>query len=139
MVRFSIAHKTTSILLSILVLFSTLSLTVEKHFCGNTLVDIAIFSESKKCGMEMTEMKSESQTVKKSCCKDEIDVIEGQDDVVVKTLDDLEDSQKQVLFAYTYTYLKLFEELPNLEVPHEDYIPPKLIKDIHVLDQVYLI
>ncbi len=122
-----------------LVLFSTLSLTVKKHFCGNMLVDTAIFSESKKCGMEMAEMGSESQTVKKSCCKDEIDVIEGQDDIIVKAFEDLEDLQKQVLFVYTYTYLKLFEELPNEEVPHQNYIPPKLIKDIHVLDEVYLI
>ncbi len=45
--------KITSFLLAILVLFSTVSLTVEKHFCGNFLVDTALFSVADSCGMSV--------------------------------------------------------------------------------------
>lgn len=136
--KFSNTHKVFSIALSFLVLFSTLSLTIEKHFCGDVLIDVAIFSESEKCDMEPSKL-AESNTVKKNCCKDEIDVIEGLSEVTINSFDDIEYVQKQVLIAYSLSYLNLFEELPNNVIPHKNYSPPLLIKDIHVLDVTYLI
>ncbi|WP_299129783.1 hypothetical protein [uncultured Winogradskyella sp.] len=135
----SVLHKILSIVLSLLVLVSTLSLTIEKHFCGDTLIDVAIFSESEKCGMQMSENKIKKELTSKSCCKDEVDVIKGLDKLTVKTFDDLEDLQKQVLFVFTQTYINLFESLPKAVIPNKDYSPPLLVKDIQVLDETYLI
>ena len=67
--------KITSISLAFLVLFSTLSFTVEKHYCGDFLVDVSYVGHTDGCGMEMDAL---SKTTKKSCCKDEIHKIEGQ-------------------------------------------------------------
>ena len=130
-------HKTFSVALSFLVLFSTLSLTIEKHFCGDVLIDVAIFSESEKCLDDVAEGTAE--TIKKSCCKDEVDVLEGLTQLTTNSFEDLDDLQKQVLLAYSFSYVNLFEGLPNLVIPHKDYIPPLLIKDIQVLDETYLI
>lgn len=136
--KFSFLNKTIAVALSLLVLFSTLSVTIKKHFCGDTLVDVAIFTQAKKCGMEMQDM-DKSEIVKKSCCKDEIDIIKGQDELKTNSFDDLSSIQKQILFAYSFSYINLFEGLPKQTIPNRDYSPPKIVKDIHVLDETYLI
>ncbi|WP_179317873.1 HYC_CC_PP family protein [Winogradskyella undariae] len=136
--KFSYTHKVFSIALSFLVLFSTLSLTIEKHFCGDTLIDVAIFSEAEICGMQDIKMDQDGM-MEKSCCKNEKEVIDGVNKLVTKSFDDFHDLQKLVLIAYSYSYINLFEELPNAVIPHKNYSPPKLIKDIYVLDETYLI
>lgn len=136
--KFTSIHKTISIALSFLVLFSTLSLTIEKHFCGDVLIDVAIFSESEKCSDDISNFATQ-ETVKKSCCKDEIDVIEGLSEVTINSYDDIETIQKHVLIAYSFSYIKLFEDLPNFVIPHKDYSPPNIIKDIQLLDETFLI
>ena len=73
-----LVFKIASISLAFLVLFSTLSFTVEKHYCGDFLVDVAYVGHADGCGMEMD---ARSKTTKKSCCKDELHKIEGQDEL----------------------------------------------------------
>lgn len=133
-----VIHKVFSISLALLVLCSTVSFTVEKHFCGTKLVDVSVFSEADKCNMEALGIESESIT-KKPCCKDEVDMLKGQDELIVKTFDDLDNNQQTFLASFTYAYLNLFESLPQLVVPHKDYSPPNLVADIQVLDQVFII
>lgn len=131
----SILHKVSSIVLTCLVLFSTLSFTVEKHYCGENLVDTAIFSQAKKCGMD-----SDNEVyVKKPCCKDTIDVVEGQDELNTVDFQDLDVTLKFTLTNYIYFYSQLFESLPKLIIPHKDYSPPNLITDIQLLDETFLI
>ena len=120
--------------MALLVLFSTVSFTVEKHFCGDVLVDISVFVEAEKCAMEAMETLQ-----KKSCCKDEIDVVEGQDELKFSSFEDLDFEQQQFITAFTYTYLTCFESLPKQIIPHKDYSPPNLVFDRQVLDQVFLI
>ncbi|WP_296386073.1 hypothetical protein [Winogradskyella sp.] len=136
--KFSCIHKAFSVTLSFLVLFSTLSLTIEKHFCGGVLIDVAVFTETEKCADDLAETDSVNIT-KKTCCKDEIDVIEGLNQLTTNSFEDLNDIQKQVLVAYTYSYVNSLEGLPNLVIPHKNYMPPILIKDILLLDETYLI
>ncbi|GAA3603023.1 hypothetical protein GCM10022396_20520 [Flavivirga amylovorans] len=125
-------------LLALLVLFSTVSFTIEKHFCGDVLVDISIFTEADKCAMEAYEIALEKVT-KKPCCKDVVDVIEGQNKLKFSSFEDLDFEKQQIIASYAYTYINLFEELPKLTIPHKNYSPPNLVTDIQVLDQVFLI
>ena len=136
--KFSFVHKTFSVALSFLVLFSTLSLTIEKHFCGDVLIDVAIFSESEKCSDDIAEVNT-TENIKKSCCKDEVDVLEGLNQLTTNSFEDLEDIQKQVLLAYNFSYINLFKGLPNMVIPHKDYSPPNLVEDIQLLDETFLI
>lgn len=124
--------------MAILVLLSTVSFTVEKHFCGDVLIDVAVFSDVEKCKMEAFEKELEKIT-KKSCCKDILDIVEGQDLLINKTFDDLDDESQQFLWIYSYVFHALFETLPKQYIPHKNYRPPNLIEDIQVLDQVFLI
>ena len=136
--KLSFLNRTVAAALSFLVLFSTFSLTVEKHFCGDTLVDVAIFTKAKKCGMEVADI-DQSEMVKKSCCKDETEIIKGQDELKITSIDDLASIHKQILIAYSFSYIYLFESLPKKAIPNRDYSPPEIVKDIHVLDETYLI
>lgn len=120
--------------MALLVLFSTVSFTVEKHYCGDVLVDVSVFSEVEKCGMEAVEMAA-----KMNCCKDTVDVIEGQDELSVKTFNDLDFENQVFLASFTYTYLNLFEGLSENIVPFKHYPPPNLVEDIQVLNQVFIV
>lgn len=130
----SILHKVFTTLLALVVLFSTVSFAVEKHFCGDVLVDVGVFFEAEKCEMEALEMLQ-----KKTCCKDEIHLVQGQDELSVSSFDDLEFDQQQFLYAFTHTYVFGLEILPKPIVPHIHYSPPLLFSDIQVLDQVFII
>lgn len=116
-----------------LVLFSTVSFTVEKHYCGDNLIDVAIFTEADKCGDNM------EQTSKMSCCKDEVEVIKGQDELKFSTFEEL-DFNKQVFVAtLAITYSNLFKSLPKQIIRFKDYSPPNLIADLNIVNQVFLI
>lgn len=134
----SFLHKSFSVLLALLVLFSTVSFTVEKHFCGNVLVDVSVFSEAQKCAMEAFEMEQEAIT-KKSCCKDELRVFEGQDELKGTSFDDLNFQQQLFITTFSYAFSSLFEGLEWHVIPHKNYSPPNLVADIQVLDQVFII
>jgi hypothetical protein len=131
-------YKLFSTAMALLVLFSTVSFTVEKHYCGDILIDSAVFTEVQKCNMEVSQQQS-SKIVKKSCCSDELEVVKGQDQLKLSKLEDF--SIDQILFAsaFAYTYVNIFEGLPKRVIPHKDYSPPNIIQDIQVLDQVFLI
>lgn len=136
--KFSYLHKVFSVTLSFLVLFSTLSLTIEKHFCGDVLVDVAVFTETEKCADDLTEI-DDTRIAKKNCCKDETHVIEGLSQLTTNECENLRDLQKQVFVAYAYSYINTLEGLPNLVIPNKDYSPLIRIKDIQLLDETYLI
>ena len=123
-----------SSILAILVLFSIVSFTIEKHYCGDVLVDVSVFTEAEKCGMEALEILQ-----KKTCCKDEINVVLGQDELKFSSFEDLDFTQQQFVTTFIYTYVNLFEGLSQQIIPHKDYSPPNLVTDIQVLDQVFTI
>lgn len=131
-------HNIVSTLMAFLVLFSTVSFTVDKHFCGSILVDLAVFSEAKTCGMEAHQDDAEPSEKKDSCCSNEKIAIEGQDELksAFKALDL---DQQVFLASFTYSYFNLFEGLPEQIIPFSDYSPPLLVTDIQLMDQVFLI
>ncbi|WP_037316829.1 hypothetical protein [Salegentibacter sp. Hel_I_6] len=121
-----------SVAMAFLVLFSTFSFTVDKHFCGSFLVDKAIFSEAKTCGMQM-ETSTED-----SCCTNEKVAVEGQDELKHQ-FDSLDLNQQVFLAGFTYSYIYIFKDLSKESFPFKDYSPPLLVKDIQLTDQVFLI
>lgn len=126
-------HKVFSLLMAFLVLFSTVSFTVEKHFCGDTLIDTAVFSKAQGCGMEM------SSSEKKQCCKDELEIVKGQDKLKLSKFEELSFDHQVVISSFAYSFLNLFESVDKEIVPHKDYSPPNLVADIQVMGQVFII
>lgn len=118
--------------MAFLVMLSTMSFTVDKHFCGSHLVDKAVFSKAKTCGMQMNAV-AESH-----CCTNEKVSVEGQDELKI-SFDSFDFHHQLFLTAFSFSYLNLFESLPKQIIPFKDYSPPLLVSDIHLEDQVFLI
>ena len=130
----NITYKYLSVFLAFLVLFSTFSFAVEKHYCHDTLVDVSLFANAEKCSSESGDTMK-----KKSCCKDEVDVVEGQDELKIASFEDFDFEQQKFILSFAVSYRILFQSLPKETIPFKDYAPPKLVYDIQVLDQVFLI
>lgn len=113
-----------------MVLVSTVSWTVDKHICMGRVMDISLFAHADTCGMD-----TDTET---SCCDDESFTVQGQDDLKM-SFDSFGLDHQVFLVAFAQSYLDLFVPLEEIPVPHEEYPPPILVKDIHILDQVFLI
>ena len=126
--------------MSFVVLFSTMSFTFNMHYCGDTLVETALFHKAKGCGMEMDEppANSECSVVKKDCCSEEQFIIQGQDELQL-TFDKLTFEKQLFVASFVYAYIKLFEGLEDNVTSYEDYPPPVVTKQIYKLDETYLI
>lgn len=126
--------------MTVVVLFSTMSFSVAMHYCGDTLVDRAIFKTAEGCGMETQNVpdSSDCNVIKKSCCSDEKRVTEGQNELKIP-LNTL--SFKQQLFAvsFIYTYSNLFDVPEENRTLPQGHPPPLLVRDIHILYQTFLI
>ncbi|MCM8571023.1 hypothetical protein NE848_16615 [Gramella jeungdoensis] len=121
-----------SLMMAFLVMLSTMSFTVDKHFCGEHLVDKAVFSKAKTCGMQM------STSAENHCCTNEKVSVEGQDELKI-SFDSFDLHQQVFITTFTYAYFDLFESLPKQIIPFKDYSPPLLVRDIQLVDQVFLI
>ncbi|WP_245813548.1 HYC_CC_PP family protein [Lutibacter agarilyticus] len=132
--------KITAFLMAFVVLFSTMSFTISEHYCGDHLVDSALFSKAASCGMELDKPgpTKDCNVQKKNCCSDIVKQFEGQSELKTNvTPINLE--QQFFIASYIYSYINLFEGLANNVIPFKHYTPPLLFKDIQVLDAVFLI
>ena len=129
----------TAVLMAVLVLISTMSFTINKHFCGDHLVSTSVFLKAKSCGMDKPQTTDKNcETIKKNCCDEEVQLIEGQEDLKIE-LTDLNNQQQLFLYSFVLTYIDLFEGLKEQIVPYKHYKPPLVVRDIQLLDEVFLI
>ena len=134
-----IFHKITVVLMAFVVLFSTMSFTIDMHYCGDTLVDTAIFKKAKSCGMEMLNSSTSGCAItKKDCCNDQQVKIDGQDELKT-SFDKLTQEQQFFVTSFAYSYLNLFKGFNNDKTSFSESPPPLLVKQIFKLDECYLI
>ena len=124
--------------MAFVVLFSTLSFAVNMHYCGDTLVETAIFKNAVGCGMDMEKPTTEGCSItKKNCCVNDQLVQNGQDELQ-QTVNKITFEQQLFIASYVYSYINLFEGLDK-DVSFEEYKPPLVIRRIYKLDETYLI
>lgn len=136
-----IALKIASVSMALLVLCSTLSYTVEQHYCGNFLADSSWFGHAKSCGMEVLQTNSKTagcELVQTGCCSNKIFHIEGQDE--------LNSAAHQWAFEplhFDAVPSTAYQLLPLLDgdeqVTFEHYVPPIIVRNVQVLHQTFLI
>lgn len=132
--------KISSFTLALIVLFSTMSFTVEKHFCGDFLVDVSYFGNADSCATEMqTDCDNTTSIKKKSCCKDELQQIEGQDEIRKSSFEDLDIETKKFVAVFVASYINLFKELHNKVIPYKNYSPPYLAFNFQTLYEVFIL
>ncbi|RTE54280.1 hypothetical protein EHW67_03680 [Arenibacter aquaticus] len=134
-------HKSMAIFMAAVVLMTTMSFTIDMHYCGDSLVDFSFVQKVKTCGMEKAQATTscENPTLsEKTCCTDKQVVKEGKDDLKV-SFDQLTLEQQFFVASFTYSYLSLFEGIESNDVPFIDYPPPFVKRDVQVLHQTFLI
>ena len=134
-----IFHKIMAFAMAFVVLFSTMSFTMNMHYCGGTLVETAMFHKAKGCGMEMQTPSIEDCAItKKNCCNDEQLVIDGQDELQLQ-INPTSFEQHLFIASFVYTYISLFDGFDKNIASHEAYKPPLVVRQIYKLDEIYLI
>jgi len=124
--------------MALLVLVSTFSFTVDKHYCGSLLVDQAVFAKATSCGMEMHSSSEKMMMDEENCCSNQNITVEGQDQLKL-SFSSLEFDQQVFFTAFSFSYINLFEGLPQQIIPYKNYTPPLIVKDIPVLNDTFLI
>ncbi|MCF1192903.1 hypothetical protein LRR18_15010 [Mangrovimonas sp. AS39] len=131
-------HKTVSFVMAMVVLFSTMSFTVNMHYCGDKLVETAVFHKAKGCGMKMEKPASDGCAIsKKSCCNDKQLVVDGQTEL--QTIDKVSFEQQVFITSFVYSYINLFEGIDGNVTSYEAYKPPLVVRQIFKIDETYLI
>ena len=126
--------------MTIVVLFSTLSFTIDMHYCGDTLVDSSILQKAKTCGMDMQNSSTNDCSIdKKDCCNDVQISIKGQEELKV-SFEKLSINHLIFVVSFIYPYTNLFNGIDdNNKSRFRDYSPPLVISQIFKLDETYLI
>ncbi|MDJ0644690.1 MAG: hypothetical protein QNJ57_01790 [Flavobacteriaceae bacterium] len=128
-----------SVFLAALVLLSTFSFTIEKHYCMGQLASYSLLGPVEGCEMPMSENSDDNTSLTKiPCCNDVIEIIEGTNSEL-KISKELSSSTIQFTAAFFISYSNLFEGLPENIIPFRNHSPPLLTKDIQVLHETYLI
>ena len=134
-----VSHKIMSFAMSFVVLFSTMSFTMNMHYCGDTLIETALFNKAEGCGMKMEKPATKKCSItKKNCCNDEQLVVDGQNELQLQ-VDQISFEQQVFIASFVYTYITLFEGVENNTATFETYHPPLVRTQIFKLDETYLI
>ena len=134
-----ISHKILATVMAFVVLFSTMSFTIDMHFCGDTLVAVSMFQKATGCGMEMEKPAAEGcAIVKSNCCKDKQMIIDGQDEMQL-SITTISFEQQVFITSFIYTYVQLFESSDTSVSSHQAYNKPLVSRRLYKLAEKYLI
>jgi hypothetical protein len=133
-------HKAISILMAFVVMVSTMSFTINMHYCGGTLVATSFFSDVESCGMEqaMATARSGCSMTKPDCCKNEQSIVKGQEELKLN-FEKLSLEPHVFVAVFSHTYNNLFEDFANITPSSNDYPPPKIVRQLYKLDESYII
>lgn len=125
-----------SVFMALLVMVSTMSFTVQSHYCGNILVDKAIMKPAKTCSMH--DSKGHQSSEDDHCCDEETELVKGQNQL---KLSDTHTMLKAPLALSIYAYIHFINpvEVEPLQTLVFDDSPPDLEFDYCVRHQVFLI
>jgi hypothetical protein len=128
--------KIGAVLMTLIVLLSTMSFTINQRFCDGNLVDTTLFLKSESCKIIV---QSDCCEISEECCDHEQIIIDGQKEfpsrIVVET--------PIVNQYFVVNSVKLHLEKYNFQyenrIFYKKYIPPSLVFNKQVFHQVFII
>ena len=137
------AFKIGVFFLALLLLFSSTSFSVSKHFCGGEVISISYYLAAEGCGMEAQKDicpadSQISQVSKKSCCSEETKVLQGSD-FLEKTTKITPSKRVQFFVEYPCTELSTLLSATANSYQASVYRPPPLFTERIVLYESFLI
>ncbi|MDP5101897.1 MAG: hypothetical protein NWQ09_11270 [Nonlabens sp.] len=133
------AHTIFAYFMSAVLILSTMSFTVHKHFCGAFLANVSLIVPSAGCGMEqaLTEDSCELSELP-GCCNDKQELLQGQDTL---KMDVLAVFQTAVYYApgITNWFTKPIQTLKNAPAANLANAPPLIQRHLYILHDSFLI
>lgn len=132
--------KAISFLMALVVMVSTMSFTINMHYCGGTLVATSVFSDVESCGMEqaMAMVPAGCSMTKSNCCKNEQSIVKGQDELKLN-LDTLSMDPHIFVAVFLHTHNRSFEDFEDIAPSSNDYPPPNIVRQLYKFDESYII
>lgn len=127
--------------MAIVVLASTMSFTMNMHYCGGNLVETSFYNSTKGCGMEMeidTPPQQKCSTLSSDCCQDKELIYPGQDQLQLSFDQGLIVPINLNTSVYYFSFLE-FEDIEKEKLLYEEYKPPLVVRRIYKIDETYLI
>ena len=125
--------------MSFVVLFSTLSFSVDLHYCCDNLIDIGIFAQAETCGDKSKKSdKSYCGNSDESCCHNNRLNKLGHDDLK-KSFNDYFNPIPKIFTNNSILGFDVFIELKKEPNTYNDYRLPLLFNDLTVLHESFLI
>lgn len=141
-------------MMAMLVFVSSTGLSIDLHYCQGQIKSFSLIGEAESCHQQTKKVccKKEHKIChaaqsnqddlgkcEKNCCSNKTIKVESNDEA--KKLQSTELSQKQVKFLTAFVQVFLLEkiDLSKIIVPHLNYIPPLLNKNIPILIQSFLL
>lgn len=137
----SVLQKILSLLMALLVLLSTVSFTVNEHFCGDKLVSKSVYIKADDCGMEIMKTNEDTEAckvVKPNCCTEKQTLVKEQENIKDSAIA-ITKFQANLLTCFAYSYKALFTEVSKKATSFAHYQSPLVVKQLFKLDQVFLI
>lgn len=137
-------HKIAALSMAFMVLFSTMSFSLDMHYCGDHLVDFSFTQKVDTCLMKAEMSKTSTSCsmmdmkMEMDCCSDVEVVFEGQEELKI-SFDQFSFEQQMFVATFIFTYINRFWGVDENIIPFKDYAPPPLIRDVQVLHQTFLI
>lgn len=131
----NVMRKTIAVLLSVFVLFSSFSYCLSIHYCGQNIVDIALFGNAKTCSME-SEVDLD---LKKSCCADRNIFIESEDYLSSKEFEKQAIKKVEILLVKLNFPIGILSEEQSIGYVKKHYTPPLIEHDITLVVQSFLL
>jgi hypothetical protein len=143
-----------SLMMAILILVSSMGFSIDVHYCQGQIKSFSLFGKAESCHQEVKKQhctkhkkschaapsnQEKLSSCKKDCCSNKTIIVESNDEA--RKLQSLKLSQKQVEFVsvFVQVFFLVKTDLNKNIVPHLNYIPPLLNKDIPVLIQSFLL
>lgn len=136
----TILRKSVALFMALVVLTTTVTMTIDMHYCGDVMVDLAIFKPAQDCGMD-TDITTNTKTTlsSKSCCSDQQVVLESQDNYQ-STSSDLQTSNAFYIAPSQPVYNQVaFTIAPQRTAVSKQYRRPHEVPDFTILYQTFLI
>ena len=137
-------------LLVLMILVSSMSYSVDFHYCQGQLKSFSLIGKAKNCH-EMAAKKSTckhhkanedslaSDSVDKKCCNNETVYFESDLDKQIVSFDFIDIDLSQFESAFSSTVSSNYVEFFKQDAPYLYYKPPLIRKDIPVLFETFLI
>ena len=131
-----LSTKIGAVLMTLIVLLSTMSFTINQRYCDGNLVDTTLFSKSESCKIVV---QSDCCKITEECCDHEQIVIDGQKELPSRIVIETPIVNQYFVVSLQKFHLEKFDFQSESKVFYKKYNPPSLVFNKQVFHQVFII